>query len=112
MSHEEAVTDDPAYVLRRALILRSESERKLPELDRAEQGNSRIATNVLARLLSVNRYEHGSRSISAMVAMSELSGSTAFNVSALPSRQSWSLHVSEDFQTRLNETGWPSKLQS
>jgi hypothetical protein len=112
MSHEEAVTDDPAYVLRRALILRSEFERNFPNLIAPGTKELRIATNVLRALLSVNRYEHGSRSLSAMVAMSELSGSKAFNMSALPSRQSWSLHVSEDFHTRLNETGWPNKLQT
>lgn len=94
---DRAERDDPAYVLRRAHVLRSEIERLYPNLIHPETKRAAIAPNVLHALLSVQRYEHGARSIAALLTMSALTGAKTFTMSALPARPLLSLHVSEDF---------------
>lgn len=102
-AHFQAVQHDPAYVLRRAMMLRSEIERNFPDLIDAHTKRVRIAANVLHAFLSVERYEHGARSLSALLTMSGLSHSKQFNSSAIPSPALASLHVSHDFFACLQE---------
>lgn len=107
---EARIAHDPAYVLRRALILRSEIERNHPQLIHPKTKRAAIAPNVLHALLSVERYEHGARSISALLGMSALSGVKALTVSALPSDDLLRLHVSGDFRDRLADGVWTEEL--
>ena len=92
------------------MILRGEFERNFSNLIDPDTKRLRIAPNVLNALLCVDRYEHGSRSMSAMLAMSGLSGTKVFNISALPSQRLWSLHVSQDFPEHLNKPGLSTEL--
>ncbi len=106
----ECIAHDPAYVLRRAIILRGEMERNYPDLLDPKNKRAAIAPNVLHALLSVERYEHGARSISAILGMSAVANQKVFTVSALPSDRLLHLHVSEDFKARLAEPVWTEEL--
>jgi hypothetical protein len=86
---------DPYYVIRRAIILRSNLERFSPQLLKHE-GGKRIANideGVLRAFLLTKKYRHGARSMAAIIAMSQLSGKTCFERSCLPSETQLSLHV-------------------
>jgi hypothetical protein len=86
---------DPYYVIRRAIILRSNLERFSPQLLQYED-NKRIANideGVLRAFLLVKEYRHGARSIEAIAAMSQLAGKTCFERSCLPSETQLNLHV-------------------
>jgi hypothetical protein len=86
---------DPYYVIRRAIILRSNLERFASQLLKSE-GGKRIASideGVLRAFLLVKKYQHGARSIAAIIAMSQLAGKACFERSCLPSETQLSLHV-------------------
>jgi hypothetical protein len=89
--------DDPAYVLRRALVLRS-----LLERNKDAQGlfNSRrqlqIDEGILRALLLVSNYEHGTRSMEALLEMSQLARQSRFDQYALPPREQLAIHVPAD----------------
>jgi hypothetical protein len=101
---------DPAYVLRRAIILRLEIERCYPHLIHPVSKRVAIAPNVLHAFLAVKRYEHGARSITALLGMSTLATAHVFAVSDLPSDDLLQLHVSKDFRACLAESVWPQDL--
>ena len=103
--------EDPAFVLRRALILRSELERNYPHLIHPDTKRAAISPNVLHAFLSVERYEHGARSIAALISMSALTKAKSFTVSALPAVELLKLHVSADFfEERLKAPIWPETM--
>jgi hypothetical protein len=86
---------DPYYVIRRAIILRSNLERFSPQLLKFEGGNrvANIDEGVLRAFLLAKEFRHGARSIEAIIAMSQLAGKTCFERSCLPSEAQLSLHV-------------------
>ena len=86
---------DPYYIIRRAIILRSNLERFSPQLLKYE-GGKRIANideGVLRAFLLAKEYHHGARSIEAIMTMSQLAGKTCFERSCLPSEAQLNLHV-------------------
>ena len=84
--------DDPYFIVRRALLLRSMFERMTPHLfDRNHI--LRFDAGILRAFLRVESYRHGSRSMEAIVAMSRLGNATHFNRSYLPPEEQLELHV-------------------
>ena len=86
---------DCLYALRRAVLLRGILERDAKHLvtpDGAE-GKVQVDPGVLRALLYIPRYEHGVRSMRAIVQMSMLTGRTAFERSCLPSEPQLNVHV-------------------
>jgi hypothetical protein len=83
--------DDPFYVLRRAILLRSMLERSAEHL--LPNGEVHIDDGVLRALLSVNNYHHGARSMESILAMSQLDGKDRFERSSLPTKPQLNLHV-------------------
>jgi hypothetical protein len=86
---------DPYYIIRRAIILRSDFERFVPQLLHHE-GNKRVLSidqGVLRAFLLTREYKHGARSIEAILAMSQLAGKTSFERSSLPPEAQLNLHV-------------------
>jgi hypothetical protein len=84
--------DDPYFIVRRSLLLRSLFERLTPQLfDRNHF--LRIDIGILRAFLRVDSYRHGSRSMEAIVAMSRLGKATHFNRSYLPPEEQLGLHV-------------------
>lgn len=88
-------SEDPHYIIRRAILLRSILERHAPQLLGSESGKeiAHIDKGVLYALLSIEKYRHGARSMQAIVAMSQLSGKTSFERSSLPTEAQLNLHV-------------------
>lgn len=87
--------EDPFYIIRRAILLRSILERNTPQLLRND-GGKRIANidpGLLRAFLLAKEYKHGVRSIEAIVMMSQLAGKTSFERSSLPSEAQLNLHV-------------------
>jgi hypothetical protein len=91
--------NDPYYVIRRALLLRSMLERDRGALfDRRDGERLRIDSAVLRAFVRTKKYLHGARSLESIVAMSMLHGKTHFERSALPAAAQLELHVdSADF---------------
>jgi hypothetical protein len=82
---------DVAYVLRRALLLRSLLQRKTPQIVDGEV--VRIDPGVLRAFLGADGYTHGARSMEAIVDMSALAGKSRFERASLPPANQLALHV-------------------
>ncbi len=99
--------DDPYYVIRRAILLRSVLERNAGHLFAGDR--LRIDPGVLRAFLETTEFRHGARSLEAVVATSSLAGKSAYERSSLPSASQLALHVdAEDFLAlvqRLELTG-------
>jgi hypothetical protein len=91
---------DPAdsfHVVRRAILVRSILSRSAPALF-GPHGDLRIDEGVLRAFLETREYRHGTRSLEAVVAMSRLTGLSAYERSSLPPEPQLALHVeAEDF---------------
>jgi hypothetical protein len=90
--------EDPYFIVRRAILLRSILERNRPGLFRDEDGHRRlrIDSGVLRAFLETREYRHGVRSLESIVAMSSLSGKGHFERSCLPADPQLDLHVDKD----------------
>jgi hypothetical protein len=89
---EDNKQNDPFYIVRRALLLRSIFERETPQLlDKDHQ--LRIDTGILRGFLQINKYLHGARSMESIVAMSRLGNRSHFSRSNLPPEKQLRLHV-------------------
>ncbi|MEU1823785.1 hypothetical protein ABZ502_15335 [Streptomyces abikoensis] len=83
-------------MLRRALILHSLLESN--KVARREDGAFRVDDGIVHAFLGVRRYEHGVRSIEAIIKMSRRGNSESLNRSCLPSQEQLNMHVSgEEF---------------
>lgn len=90
------ISSDPGCRIRRAILLRSLIEANAPHLLRpAGSGPGRIDMDpgVLKALLRVDTYRHGARSMEAILASSQLSDRTRFDLSCLPPENLLDLHV-------------------
>jgi hypothetical protein len=83
---------DVAFILRRALLLRSLLLRKAAQLFDAK-GELRIDEGVLRAFLEIGQYRHGARSMESIIDMSTLSGKLKFERSCLPAPHQLDLHV-------------------
>lgn len=83
------------FILRRAIVLRSMLERNAPSIFHTIAGKktAQIDLGVLRALLKTSTYKHGVRSMESILAMSTLSGKTAFERSSLPPEEQLKLHV-------------------
>jgi hypothetical protein len=86
---------DPYFVIRRAILLRSSLQRNASALFEKRYGRDllNIDRGVLRALLRTDEYKHGARSIESLIAMSQLTGKTAFERSCLPPESQLDLHV-------------------
>ncbi len=91
---------DFAYIIRRAMLLRSMIERNVGfPLDSKKR--ARIDDGVLRALIKVPLYKHGARSMEAILDMSMLQGQSCFEPSCLPPREQLRLHVDDEVFSRL-----------
>jgi hypothetical protein len=94
--------DDPYYVLRRAILLRSILSREAKHVLR--KGVVQIDSGVLRAMLLTRTYRHGARSMESVIAMSQLAGKTRFERSSLPTEAQLDLHVDgQDFLARVQQ---------
>ena len=85
------------FIIRRAILLRCMLERSFPGLIDPATGNASVSASVINGFLRVEKYEHGARSLEAVIKMSNLMGSTFFGAADLPSIEMLKLHVTKDF---------------
>jgi hypothetical protein len=91
---------DHLFIIRRAMLLRSLLERKVPHLINKDR-EAQIDNGVLRAMLKVPAYKHESRSMEAILEMSSLSNSKKWEQSLLPSKEQLKLHVDEEQFSRL-----------
>lgn len=86
---------DPYAVVRRAILLHSMLKRGAGHLFHRRDGGEHLAIDagVLRAFLQVGSYEHGARSMEAIISMSQLAGQVQFERSSLPARAQLDLHV-------------------
>ncbi|NMM65948.1 Ryanodine receptor Ryr [Clostridium sp. P21] len=86
---------DQLFIIRRAMLLRSLLERKVPYLIN-DSREAQIDNGVLRALLKIKRYKHESRSMEAILEMSMLTNAKTWEQSDLPSKEQLKLHVDEE----------------
>lgn len=109
--------DDPSnpsdfWMIRRAILLRAFLTRQAPGIFRRQSGRMKpdIDESVLRALLTVKSYNHGVRSLTALIEMSSLVGRNRFSESDLPSDDYLKLHASTDFAGRLRDANGDNPL--
>lgn len=102
---------DQLFVVRRAMLLRSLLERKVPHLING-RGEAQIDNGVLRALLKVARYKHESRSMEAIMDMSRLTNAKKWEQSMLPSKEQLKLHVDEEhfFRHLMHDAFFSEKI--
>lgn len=106
-------SSDQLYIIRRAMLLRTLLERKVPHLIN-EHGEAQIDNGVLRALLKVPRYKHESRSMEAILEMSMITNAKKWEQSLLPSREQLKLHVDEEQFLRhmMHDAFYSEKIES
>lgn len=104
---------DQLFIIRRAMLLRSLIERKVPHLIN-DRGEAQINNGVLRALLKVPRYKHESRSMEAILEMSMLAHAKKWEQSHLPSKEQLKLHVDEEQFLRhlMHDAFFSEKIES
>ena len=93
---------DRSHVIRRAILMRSQLTHHISRIYDEKSGVVHISKALLAALLTVSEYRHGSRSLEFILDMSRLSEVSRFTSSCLPIAEQMDLHLDvEDFQNRL-----------
>lgn len=89
------LAEDPYYIIRRAILLRSLLERHAPQLLHNSGGKKvmDIDDGVLRALLLTGEYKHGARSLEGIILTCQLSGKNCFERSNLPTEAQLNLHV-------------------
>ncbi len=91
---------DQLFIIRRAMLLRSLLERKMPHLINLND-EAQIDNGVLRALLKITKYKHESRSMEAILEMSMLNDAKKWEQAHLPSKEQLRLHVNEEQFSRL-----------
>ncbi len=107
--NQQAKEPELAYLIRRAIMLRSAIERMYPHLIDEQTEVAAISASVIRGFLHVKRYLHGARSLEAVVSMSDLNHAPHFSVAELPSEELLRLHVTNDFLTLVE--GWQMEIE-
>ncbi|MDW8802394.1 RyR domain-containing protein [Clostridium sp. A1-XYC3] len=104
---------DQLFIIRRAMLLRSLIERKVPHLI-DDNGKAKIDNGVLRALLKIRRYKHESRSMEAILEMSMLTNAKIWEQSDLPSKEQLKLHVDEEQFLRhlMHDAFYSEKIES
>ncbi len=104
---------DHLFIIRRAMLLRSLLERKVPHLIN-DSGEAQIDNGVLRALLKIPRYKHESRSMEAILEMSMLTNAKKWEQSYLPSKEQLKLHVDEEQFSRhlMHDAFYGEKIES
>lgn len=92
---EEFTAADPAFLIRRALLIRSTLKRFYPNLFTREMAS--VSAAVLHALLHVRELKHGARSLESLIKMSNVRDARHFSTSMLPPKELLAMHASDDF---------------
>lgn len=93
---------DRSYIIRRAMVLRTQIVRNVPSIYDAQTGRVNISHSLLSALLRVSEYRHDARSLGFVLAMCRLSREKRFTPSNLPMDTQLDIHLDvEDFRRKL-----------
>ena len=93
---------DRSSIIRRAILLREQIIRNVPGIYYEKMHWVNISKSLLAAMLSVSEYRHGSRSIAFFLAMSRLTEVSRFTPSSLPTDEQLDIHLDvKDFRRKL-----------
>ena len=93
---------DRSYIIRRAMVLRTQIVRNVPSIYEPETGIVNISHSLLSALLRVSEYRHDARSLAFVLAMCRLSSEKRFTPSNLPMDSQLDIHLDvEDFRRKL-----------
>ncbi len=93
---------DRSHIIRRAILMREQITHKISGIYDEESGLVNISKALLAALLTVSEYRHGSRSLEFILDMSRLSEVKRFTSSCLPVAEQMDIHLDvTDFQNKL-----------
>lgn len=93
---------DRSYIIRRAMVLRTQIVRNVPSIYDPETGRINISHSLLSALLRVSEYRHDARSLGFVLAMCRLSSEKRFTPSNLPMDTQLDIHLDvEDFRRKL-----------
>jgi len=87
---------DDVFIIRRAKILRTLLKDDPRAFGHLKPEGELNMDGVLRAMLYVTKYEHGTRSMNALIEMSRLEGKKRYDLSALPVREQLDLHVDAD----------------
>lgn len=104
-----AVGVDDFFILRRAILLRSILQRECPWLFIGKE--LQIEAEVLCAFLRTPKYEHGARSMEAIVMMSGLTGKKIYDTSSLPPDSQLAMHVQTPFECPGGKPALPGKFE-
>jgi hypothetical protein len=101
--------EEPAVMLRRALVIRSSLKRRAPDVFEQEltKGDIRlkkldISPRLLLALLTLPAFKHGARSLQALLSNSLLNGADRFDPGRLPPLDQLVMHVKpDDFESAM-----------
>jgi DNA polymerase III delta prime subunit len=96
-------SQDIAYLIRRALMLRAALEIHHKGLIDPKTKFAAASAGVIGGFLRVKEYLHGARSLNAIVSMSSPSDGRSFGPTNLPSADLLKLHVTGDFLDHVNQ---------
>jgi hypothetical protein len=102
----DAFPCEAAILLRRAGILAHQLEEKAPRLCDSTKA-LRISRTVLRALLHLPKFEHGNRSLEALLDMSHLPDASQFTPALLPCPAQTSLHANSLYLSQLLATEYP-----
>jgi len=104
---------DQLFIIRRAMLLRSLLETKVPHLI-SDNNGAQIDNGVLRALLKIPRYKHESRSMEAILEMSMLNHAKKWEQSHLPSKEQLKMHVDEEQFLRhlMHDAFFSEKIES
>lgn len=91
----KASEHDQLYIIRRAMLLHSLINRKLPQMIN-DKGEAQIDNGVIRAMLKIPRFKHETRSMEAIIEMSILNRAKKREQSSLPPKEQLSLHVDEN----------------
>lgn len=101
---------DQLYPIRRAVLLNSLLKRHAKHLRDDEEG-FRLDPGVMDAFLKTTRYQHGARSMEAIITMSTLSGRKKYELSSLPPENILRMHVDSNEFTAFTQIGSKDALR-
>jgi hypothetical protein len=84
----------PVLMFRRAVLLRSLLEQHLAKTFDKDMETAKVDDGVIQAFLKVGKYEHGARSMQAIVQMMRVSSRGSIQKSSLPAAAQLNMHVS------------------
>lgn len=105
--------NDQLFMIRRAMLMRSLLENKLPHLIN-EKGEAQIDDGVLRAMLKIPRYKHESRSVEAIMDMSMLAQAKKWEQSFLPPKEQLQLHLDDKlfFRYMMHDAIFSEKIDA